>query len=239
MILHHKISAGFPAGTLVHTNKGLVPIQDIKVGNIILSRPEWGGKDAPIEYKRVARAFCSGSDTLVQIPYIRESNPDLINITYMTDHHPVWLEDKNEWIPAIELLDGDKLSFIKRDDLAYVIGPTEVFEHQMLDGRLFGKCDSDFNAGYEIGQSILKLNEGVLETINISDLGANYSDFKYHDDYPLLDISNGNPYMDNAYMGGKKFSAPVYNLEVEHFHTYFVVKDGIWVHDYSLCLSEL
>ena len=35
---------GFVAGTLVHTDKGLVPIQEIKVGDGVLSRPEWGVK---------------------------------------------------------------------------------------------------------------------------------------------------------------------------------------------------
>lgn len=32
-------NTGFAAGTLVHTDKGLVPIQDIKVGDLILSKP--------------------------------------------------------------------------------------------------------------------------------------------------------------------------------------------------------
>lgn len=31
---------GFAAGTLVHTDKGLVPIQDIKVGDLVLSMSE-------------------------------------------------------------------------------------------------------------------------------------------------------------------------------------------------------
>lgn len=34
--------AGFVAGTLVHTDKGLVPIQDLKVGDKALSKPEDG-----------------------------------------------------------------------------------------------------------------------------------------------------------------------------------------------------
>lgn len=237
MILHHKISAGFPAGTLVHTNKGLIPIQDMKVGDIVLSRPEWGECDAQTEYKCVTRTFCSGNHTLVQIPYIRESNPNLINIIYITDHHEVWLEDKNEWVSAIELIGGDKLSFIENDEMVYVVGPTEVFEHKMLDGRLFGKCDSDFNAGYEVGQSILKVHEGILKTINISDIDPNYSNFEYKDDYPKLDISKDDPYTGNAYMGGKKFYVPIYNLEVDHFHTYFVGNDGLWVHN-NKCLSR-
>ena len=43
---------GFVAGTLVHTDKGLVPIQEIKVGDWVLSRPELGGKDAPTNNSR-------------------------------------------------------------------------------------------------------------------------------------------------------------------------------------------
>ena len=51
---------GFVAGTLIHTDKGLVPIQDIKVGDLILSKsvlskPEDGSGD--IEYKPVVKTF--------------------------------------------------------------------------------------------------------------------------------------------------------------------------------------
>lgn len=48
-------NAGFVAGTLVRTDKGLVPIQDIKVGDLILTRPESGIGD--IEYKPVVKTF--------------------------------------------------------------------------------------------------------------------------------------------------------------------------------------
>ena len=41
----------FVAGTLVHTDKGLVPIEQIKVGDLVLSRPEDGGDSFPTEYK--------------------------------------------------------------------------------------------------------------------------------------------------------------------------------------------
>ena len=33
-------NTGFVAGTLVHTDKGLVPIQELKVGDRVLSRDE-------------------------------------------------------------------------------------------------------------------------------------------------------------------------------------------------------
>ena len=48
-------NTGFVAGTLVHMDKGLVPIQDIKVGDLILTRPEGGIGD--IEYKPVVKTF--------------------------------------------------------------------------------------------------------------------------------------------------------------------------------------
>ena len=53
-------NTGFVAGTLVHTDKGLVPIQDIKVGDLVLSKPvlskpEDGSGD--IEYKPVVKTF--------------------------------------------------------------------------------------------------------------------------------------------------------------------------------------
>ena len=37
-----KQEQGFVAGTLVHTDKGLVPIEQIKVGDMVLSKPEIG-----------------------------------------------------------------------------------------------------------------------------------------------------------------------------------------------------
>lgn len=49
----------------MHTDKGLAPIQDIKVGDIVLSHPENGGSaDASTEYKRVKTGilFRSTSD---------------------------------------------------------------------------------------------------------------------------------------------------------------------------------
>lgn len=48
-------NTGFVAGTLIHTDKGLVPIQELKVGDRVLSKPEDGNGD--IEYKPVVKTF--------------------------------------------------------------------------------------------------------------------------------------------------------------------------------------
>jgi hypothetical protein len=46
---------GFCAGTLIHTDQGLVPIQDIKVGDLVLSKPE--SDEGEICYQPVVSTF--------------------------------------------------------------------------------------------------------------------------------------------------------------------------------------
>lgn len=47
--------SGFAAGTLVHTKDGLRPIEQIKVGDSVLSKHESG--DGERAYRRVSQAF--------------------------------------------------------------------------------------------------------------------------------------------------------------------------------------
>lgn len=57
----------FVAGTLVHTKEGLKPIEQIQVGDWVLSKPESGeGEQA---YKRVARTFSFEDKAVVRIQY--------------------------------------------------------------------------------------------------------------------------------------------------------------------------
>ena len=47
--------SGFTAGTLVHTNKGLVPIEQLKIGDKVLSKPAEGLSE--LVYKPVLRTI--------------------------------------------------------------------------------------------------------------------------------------------------------------------------------------
>ncbi|OTG97680.1 hypothetical protein B9T30_14065 [Acinetobacter sp. ANC 4973] len=124
--LETKHNACFVAGTLVHTDKGLVPIEQIKVGDMVLSRPEYGDKNTPTQYKRVTRTFKSpekqrviavvipsliGWDIIdkdyidghwVQAKQIRELPRYAENYIYCTENHPFWTQEKG-WLPAVEL----------------------------------------------------------------------------------------------------------------------------------------
>lgn len=56
-------NSGFAVGTLVHTDKGLISIQDIKVGDMVLSAPEdtipTPNGNLETAYKPIAQVFKS------------------------------------------------------------------------------------------------------------------------------------------------------------------------------------
>lgn len=74
---------GFAAGTLVHTDKGLIPIQQLKIGDRVLSMSEKGiGEKA---YKDVVKTFKSEQEKPIMSP---------LNNIYCTDNHPFWVINK-------------------------------------------------------------------------------------------------------------------------------------------------
>lgn len=136
---------GFCAGTLVHTDKGLVPIEQIKVGDMVLSRPEDGDENTPTEYKRVTRTFKSpekqrviavaipsliGWDIIdkdhidghwVPAKQIRKLPRYKESYIYCTENHPFWTQERG-WLSAVELavykfgsFDGNTLTDYKGD----------------------------------------------------------------------------------------------------------------------------
>ena len=123
---------GFVAGTLVHTDKGLMPIQDIKVGDMVLSRPEWGGNNAPTEYKRVSRAFCSGENEIIRLSCQKDSeydDPDALRyFEFMTPNHPIWDQTLNDWIPASKIEIGTLLSSIENENNLRVLEVDVVWD---------------------------------------------------------------------------------------------------------------
>lgn len=112
-------NTGFAAGTLVHTDKGLVPIQDIKVGDLILSKPvlsksEDGSSD--IEYKPVISTFTSPKkERIFKVEYFNETvakqGKKGRNYIFCTSNHPFWVtrqpdDTKGEWLSAERLPAG-------------------------------------------------------------------------------------------------------------------------------------
>ena len=53
----HAVVDGVVAGTLIHTKEGLKPIEQIQVGDWVLSRPEDPEQGTQTDYKRVVKTF--------------------------------------------------------------------------------------------------------------------------------------------------------------------------------------
>ncbi len=104
--------ACFVAGTLVHTKDGLKPIEQIKVGDYVLSKHEngKGGK----AYKRVVNTFVHENQVVREISYATLGGGYDGYLT-VTDNHPFWVvgigwtrADLAEPGQELELADGTR-----------------------------------------------------------------------------------------------------------------------------------
>jgi hypothetical protein len=157
----------FVAGTLVHTKEGLKPIEEICVGDWVLSYPDdqappvrWreeGGErwvifrqEDEYTYRQVTRTFVHEDKPICEVEIIDFSNG--IETLKVTPDHPFYVKHIG-WTPAREL---------------------------------------DFTC-------------------------------------PLFAESFGNMAVGKVSVTGER--ARVYNLEVDEFHTYYVGRLGVWVHN--------
>lgn len=69
------LAAGcFVAGTPVHTREGLRPIEEIPVGDFVLSQPQFTGE---VGYRRVADTFIVGERPVFEVTFCDASTPRL------------------------------------------------------------------------------------------------------------------------------------------------------------------
>ncbi len=117
--------ACFLGGTLIHTDKGLVPIEQIKVGDMVLSKDESG--EGEQVYKPVVKTMQTENVPVVKLVLdieiqgntfrerrnyqkriIAENNGQIpYQDLYVTNNHPFWVEGKG-WVAA-ELLTGQEV----------------------------------------------------------------------------------------------------------------------------------
>lgn len=230
---------GFPAGTLIHTNKGSIPIQDIKVGDMVLSRPEWGGKDAPTAYKRVLLSFCSDEDELIRLACVKDSEYDdidaLVYLEFISVSQSIWEESLKKWVSASDIEIGTLLSSINNKDNLRVLSTEAVYKGYIDNDLLIGGC---FKMAFgnddaqELDMEIQFTKDGYYFVNHNKYLCST----KYHilDDQILkLNESIVEAAIDYIYSNTSNFiklKVPVYTLEVEESYTYFVGEHAIWVH---------
>ena len=211
-----EAGACFGAGTLVHTKDGLKPIEQIQVGDWVLSKPENGeGEQA---YKRVARTFSFEDKVVRRVEYAIKRN-DIWHSDYLivTGNHPFWVDgiDKENypeehdwsdlklgWTRADELYSGLRVE-LPSGEHAYVQSSSieHLWKTKNPDIAWEGKVDGK---GFLIniadalrvpGQEFLKFN------------------FDFHDDDTFRYREENTEWQDKWL-----YRCKVYNFEVEGFH---------------------
>lgn len=86
----------FAAGTLVHTDQGLVPIQDIKVGDMVLAKPESG--EGETSYKPVLNTFVHENKELWLFEAVKHWNNKDINGKRINSELHRFTSEKSEFI---------------------------------------------------------------------------------------------------------------------------------------------
>jgi hypothetical protein len=201
--------AGFVAGTLVHTREGLRPIEQLKVGDEVLSRPEKPEDGTEAAYKRVVNTSKHENRQVLRIKYIIEvdGQKKFFNVT-STVGHPFWVVGEG-WTAANGIL-GDWM------------GPSRLVlrdgKEVHADGKVWVYATDRPGVGWVANRGTEE--EGVL---------WNFAENQLVETGRMYDIEawssgpNDTPYL--------PFTTTVCNIEVEDYHTYFVGTHGVWVHD--------
>ena len=194
----------FVAGTLVHTKDGLKPIEQIEVGDWVLSKSESGeGEQA---YKRVLNTFSFEDKDVWSIDY---ATTDTIGTSIVTGNHPFWVKDLG-WTRADHLSCGSEVQ------LASGVW-CQVFS---ISGLL--RTDKE---------DIAWIRGGYGEASSHDDFGR-LIDLRNQAVAIDYDVKNQVEFCEvNKSQSVQLYKTSVYNFEVEDFHTYYIGELGVWVHN--------
>jgi intein/homing endonuclease len=91
-----------PAGQVVDTPNGRVPIQDVRVGDKVLSmNPE----TKLLEYKPIVNRLVHNREGSRRLLKLKHGSGFMI----VTDDHPVWSEDRQKYVQAGSLRPGERI----------------------------------------------------------------------------------------------------------------------------------
>lgn len=230
----------FPANTRITTDNGLVRIAQIRVGDMVLSKPE-SGEGEP-EYKPVVRTMVHDEKELWNLTYVNlKRGVNTHKLTFhklenlaargkmlgmeATPNHPFWVEGEG-WTQLNDLQYG-QIIHSKEDDIkCMVFNVSPIYATNFKNIAAVWSMRNVFDAdkrGDEIDDidhyTFYKYSElGVLE--EFLNNGKDSPSPLTTDNYSNITVSKDT------------FKTKVYNFEVADFHTYYVW--DLWVYDCSL-----
>ena len=213
-----EAGACFAAGTLVHTQYGLKPIEDIKVGDMVLSKHESG--EGERAYKRVTKTFVHEDREVILLSFSVGQHADGRRITksfVVTPEHPIWIKGKG-WKRA------DKVKMTL--DGMYFEALTDIEALMMWQSRMYKSLKPD-HAWIAAMDKMEAMNEGGLYLVPLNKPTGEATGF-YDQSVPFKFRMKEE----------HRYKTTVFNLEVEDFHTYYVTEDGIWVHNKNISFNN-
>lgn len=214
-----KNTGCFVAGTLVHTDEGLVPVEQLRVGDRVLSKSE-NELNSELSYQRITETHRFENNTIYMIRFVEFPSDDSVvhSGVVCTPNHPFWMVDVG-WIRADSLSASDEVTLLNRNkalvhEWSPILRTAEKGVGWAAEG-LEGIGEINAWTGYLVdlknGQLNTDFNQETLEAVYAGEYTENDEYMWKYDDRLML--------------------TTVYNITVENTHTYFVGESGIWVHD--------
>ena len=252
----------FVAGTLVHTREGLRPIEQIKVGDYVLSKPESG--EGEQSYQRVTRTY-EYEDREVYfaawtIPemYPVERSQWVSGYAVVTGAHPFRVHHittyDEEGVDTVHEVNAwmNIEAMIQMERSYHMNGGGALFRVELVDGRVASlwkfeavlqqqkpECGIGFKReAWNWGGTAIRFTENGPIVTRASN-GWSYQEGGLDidvDEETLLDYQMDYDWrkpLNTQLMGRLLMRRKVYNIEVENTHTYFVGEMGVWVHNIS------
>ena len=119
----NEVGGCFVAGTLVWTDKGLVPIEQVKVGDMVLSKAEDGTGET--QYKPVVRTITFDQKAVMLLRVWLDDDQRVIQIV-ATPNHPFWVDGRG-WT-ALESLETTNVLSLGNGRTAQVIETRPIWE---------------------------------------------------------------------------------------------------------------
>lgn len=222
----------FAAGTMVHTKDGLKPIEQIQVGDWVLSKPESGeGEQA---YKRVAKTFSFEDKVVRFVEYSVLRNGAWHHDTLtVTPNHPFWVTGIDESLfPSFMTWDDLTTGWTRADELfgglLIELSTGEIARVTSNNNDLLWKTNRPGIAW----EATVKQASGVYRDASTGERRPISTDERisinhdFHDD-DTFSARDENTEWEKKWL----YTTKVYNFEVEDFHTYYVGNLGAWVHN--------
>lgn len=194
-------NGGFVAGTLVHTRNALVPIEQVRVGDWVLSEPETKGRSVS-GYRQVINTVAFDDEEIVLVRcYRADSTLDQFGVTA---RHPFWVKNEG-WTRAEQLGSGSELELHDGSEATTLCASPLFRTGQPGQGWASGVWGAEENDGSGSlidlrGQPFVIGADGVFN-------------------WDVLDDEHVDA----------RIRMRVHNLAVDEFNTYYVGELGVWV----------